>query len=203
LPNTRTGRPVGRPLKKFTPEACAQFIQAASLGLPRRLCAQAAGWSESVAYEYLARAHVTRQRQHDGDHLTPTDQRFVRFGEEVEKAEAVHAQSCMAVVINAARQGTWQAGAWALERRWPDLFGRRFVEVTGEGGGPIRVEVSADDLLARLQGLNGRGGVVDAEVVEDPGASGPPALPPGPTGPPPPPRRNGRSRDTGGNGSAA
>jgi len=143
---------------KFTPDRQQAFLQGAALGVPRKLCAQAAGWSEAVAYEYLARARNAQERAAAGQRLTPTERQYVAFLEDVEKAEATHAQACMAVVINAARQNTWQAAAWALERRWPEQFGRRWVEVSGPGGSPLTVEVTADQLLSQLRELTGSSG---------------------------------------------
>lgn len=52
--------------------------------------------------------------------------------------------------------GQWTAAAWILERRWPELYGRRDtnkVELTGRDGGPIEtadVPTVKDDHEKRL-----------------------------------------------------
>jgi len=44
------------------------------------------------------------------------------------------------VIQRVAENGVWQAAAWRLERKYPDKWGRRRVEVTGPGGGPVQTQ---------------------------------------------------------------
>lgn len=44
---------------------------------------------------------------------------------------------------------------WRLERRWPEEWGRRRVEVSGPDGDPIPVEVRAQSLVAALKAHQG------------------------------------------------
>ncbi len=55
-----------------------------------------------------------------------------------------------------ARMDSWQSIAAFLERRFPEKFGRRRVEIMGEGGDPIELEpadakASLEEKLARLR----------------------------------------------------
>ena len=46
------------------------------------------------------------------------------------------------LTINKAGTMDWRAAAWILERRFPKDFGKQLVEVTGEDGAPMRVEIA-------------------------------------------------------------
>ena len=60
-------------------------------------------------------------------------ERYPQFAADIEKANgafiATHLKN-----IAAAAPGAWQASAWLLERRHPDLFGRHRLDVGGEVG---------------------------------------------------------------------
>lgn len=76
------------------------------------------------------------------------------------EAEGRAAIKWLAKIEKEASRGTWQAAAWKLERRYPEVYGRtyRTTEQTGPGGGPIRhtveVSVKQDDLEQGLAKLN-------------------------------------------------
>lgn len=77
----------------------------------------------------------------------------------VEEAEAgAHAESIQ-IIRREARNGTWQAAAWYLERKYPEQYGRR-TAVTHSG----EVTVTVDDLAAKLEGY--LAGVDDAASVD-------------------------------------
>jgi hypothetical protein len=73
----------------------------------------------------------------------------------------------MALIQNAASNGTWQASAWFLERTQPNFFGRR-TEIVGEGGGAVKVEVSVEALEAKLTQVMTHMGVIDEprEIID-------------------------------------
>ena len=147
-----TGRP-----SKLTPAAIDAFVQATRLGATRDLAAAAAGWSPSAAHRYLADGRAAQQRADDGARLTAKERRFRDFWEAVQKAEGEMARNCLAAIVRAAQQRQhWTAAAWLLERRFPDAYGRRMIEVVGKDGGPVEVEVTAGELLDELRRLNDR-----------------------------------------------
>ena len=43
------------------------------------------------------------------------------------------------MIEQAAKDGTWQAAAWKLERRYPQEYGKTVQEHQGKDGGPIQV----------------------------------------------------------------
>lgn len=79
------------------------------------------------------------------------------------EAEAEHVQ----IIRKAAKEGTWQASAWFLERRNPEHWGRRILEVKGES------ELTADaqdrelKLIERLFGGKDRPGSTEAAPDAD------------------------------------
>ena len=51
--------------------------------------------------------------------------KFSEFSDAVKKAEARAAVGWLAQIERAATEGSWQAAAWKLERRYPDDWGRK------------------------------------------------------------------------------
>jgi hypothetical protein len=92
------------------------------------------------------------------------------FSETLKSAAADGMYDLLVVIRNASigalpRGSQWQAAAWILERRYPEHFGRRQLEVTGSGGGPIQHH---HDLFTRiLQEVSERMGVDPEEILED------------------------------------
>jgi hypothetical protein len=149
---------VGRP-SLFTEDRREAFLTATRLGTSRDLAASAAGWSRSAAFAYLERGRAAR----DLTRIPARDRSFVEFVDAVEKAEATMVQAALAQIVRAAQMPQhWTAAAWLLERRFPETYGRRSVEVTGKDGGPIPVEVTASELLAQLRRV-----AEDEDKVED------------------------------------
>ena len=71
------------------------------------------------------------------------------FSEALKAAEARAVVGWLAKIEKAASDGTWQAAAWKLERRYPTEYGRTVqqVEHGGPGGGPqvIRIVDERED----------------------------------------------------------
>lgn len=117
---------------KFTPETVARLLKAVRAGLPYHLAAEAAGISETTFYEW--------QR---GEFPRGADKALkAQFSEELTRARGESALRLMALISSAAPDD-WRAAAWILERRFPKDFGRHVLELTGEHGGPVQVEVQA------------------------------------------------------------
>jgi hypothetical protein len=78
---------------------------------------------------------------------------YREFSDAVEKALADSEAADVARISKAVEQGHWQAAAWRLERKHPERWGRKDrlqAEISGPGGGPIGVNVSAREELAGL-----------------------------------------------------
>lgn len=104
---------IGRPTK-LTEEVTKVICEAIELGSTYKLAAAAAGVSDRAMTNWLAR----------GRQGGPGNALFVRFVRAVKDAEARGVKTCLEVIRKAAREGTWTAAAWLLERRYPAQYGR-------------------------------------------------------------------------------
>src|SRR5262245_57764314 len=93
---------------KLTPEVQGRICRAIQLGATYALACAYAGVSEDS---------LARWRRHAG------------FAEQLKEAEGQAAVGWLALIEQAARDGSWQAAAWKLERRYPHVYGRRVQEV--------------------------------------------------------------------------
>lgn len=119
--------------------------------LQRNLCAViSAGNYVVTACNYVGIDPTTYSmwlQRGTGTHPTrPKTKLYVDFVEAVQKAEAQAEATRVARIAKAGQEGTWQADAWYLERRYPERWGRKQLDVTS-GGKPITgyVGVSPDD----------------------------------------------------------
>lgn len=103
---------VGRPTK-FTPERRASIISDISRRIPYRLAAEANGICEATFFDWMNTAKVHQLEGIDSD--------YTRFSESIKRAELTRVLEHTDMI--AAKPERWQADAWLLERRWPDLFG--------------------------------------------------------------------------------
>jgi transposase len=126
----------------------------------------------------------------------------------IKGAEGKLIQGLTSIILLAAKNGQWTAGAWLLERRWPQQFAKiERHEVSGPGGKALPAE-KADWVMAVREALGfspvrkppqieasvvpTENGVIDAEIVNGNGNGengGAPKAPPPPlpTDPLPPP----------------
>jgi len=127
---------MGRP-SVWTPALETQFFDILASGCSIKDAAISAG----VDY-----ATVKRKQQTDPN-----------FCAKVEKSRVDFKLGSLKIIAAAATK-SWQAAAWWLERTHPHEFGRRAVEVSGPGGGPI---VTADVT---------KGGAIAAQIRDNPAA---------------------------------
>jgi hypothetical protein len=187
---------------KLTPDVATSVVRDITAGAPRAVAAARAGISESSLESWIARARALRDvppelpcpvcgadgdlpcrtasgrlaaTPHAGRHAQAPggdNERLLEFLASVEKAEAdAHARNLL-LIQTAAQGGTWQAAAWFLERKYPHLYGRRAVEVSGPERGPIQVDLATSGLAdgvstARLIELALRHGEPDDARLDD------------------------------------
>lgn len=105
-----------------------------------------AGIAPSTAYRWLERGRREQQSQAEGNPKDPIEQHYLELCESIEKARADAIVGNVAIIQNAAKNGTWQAAAWWLERTMPNQFGRQIkAEVT-----QIDNTTDADADIARI-----------------------------------------------------
>lgn len=113
---------------KYTPETEKRITDAIRLGATYNLACQYAGISED-----------TFARWRD---------KYTDFADAIKEAEGAGAIGWLAKIERAANEGTWQAAAWKLERRYPDLYGRQVIDQRHSG--KIDVGKLSDDELRTI-----------------------------------------------------
>jgi transposase-like protein len=114
--------------------------------------AQAAGVSTRTYHGWMERGRAERDRINAGLAPDPDEAPFMQFLHSVERAQSEAAVDLLGEIANHARNGTWQAAAWILERKFPRQWGRfDRTEHTGPEGGPMRLDVSTEDLERKVQ----------------------------------------------------
>lgn len=109
---------------KYTPEVVKKLTDAIKLGATYELASGYAGVSPATLYEWLKKKP--------------------EFLEAVKDAEGAGAVGWLARIEQAAKDGTWQAAAWKLERRYPQEYGRTVQEHQGKDGTPLIFLPSVD-----------------------------------------------------------
>ena len=134
-------RRVGRP-SKLTPERIAKVLEALRAGNYVEAACGYANVSVSTFYRWLERGEQESKGQ------------YREFREDIKKAQA-DAEAAIVAHWRKHIPKDWKACATFLERRYPERWGRRVIqqEVTGKGGGALRIEVQEmadDELIAQI-----------------------------------------------------
>lgn len=108
---TKKGKRAGRPTK-LTPEVKEKICSTIRAGNTLETAAAYAGVGESTLFLWKARGEVAKRGP------------FREFLEEVKRA-ASEAETRAVAIIAKAMKENWQAAAWYLERRNPQVWGRR------------------------------------------------------------------------------
>jgi transposase len=118
----------GRPTK-LTPEVQDKLVNAIKVGATYEHAADYAG----IDYSTLRRWIEKGQKAKSGP--------FCELCDAIKRAEGGAVVWWSTQIDLAAKEGNWQAAAWKLERRYPEIYGRRVqsVEHSGKGGKPIEV----------------------------------------------------------------
>lgn len=125
--------PAGRK-SKYTPEVVERITQAIRNGMTYELACQYAGISHETFYRWMNEK--------------------AEFSAAVKEAEGAGAMTWLEAIQKAADRGEWTAAAWKLERRYPQLYGRRVVDANVKA--QIDVTKLSDDELRTL--IEGGGG---------------------------------------------
>lgn len=97
---------------KYTPEVVQRITQAIELGATYELACGYAGISTATFYDW-------QNKKPD-------------FLEAIKAAEGRASVKWLAKIEQAASEGTWQAAAWKLERRYPTQYGRSVQDVNAK-----------------------------------------------------------------------
>ncbi len=103
----------------FTAAIGDAIVSGAERGVPLEVSARAVGVSSGAVREWLRRGEGRDDR--------PVTEEFATFAQCYRKAEEAFVTKAIAG-IESAGADSWQALAWLLERRFPDLFSTRVRE---------------------------------------------------------------------------
>lgn len=96
---------------KYTPDTVQRITEAIRLGATYELACGYAGIGVTTFHDWL--------------NAKP------EFSQAIKEAEGKGAIGWLAKIEKAASEGTWQAAAWKLERRYPQQYGRQIQEHQG------------------------------------------------------------------------
>ncbi len=83
-----------------------------------------AGVSIANVYRWLEVGKFESEKVSAGEKITPENKPYLEFWEELRKARADAIVRNVAYVQTAAKNGSWQAAAWWLERTVPEQYAR-------------------------------------------------------------------------------
>jgi len=113
-PRRKGKHPGGRPTK-FEPKTCELIVQSVRLGAPWELAPLRAGVDYTTFRKWIQRGQAEKTGP------------YREFFEAIKRAEGEAVVRRLVVIERSANSGTWQAAAWLLERRYPQIFGRTVV----------------------------------------------------------------------------
>jgi hypothetical protein len=104
----------------------------------------------STVYWWLDEAKKIQARLEDDQDISVRDEAYLAVAEKINQAKEAAAHRALHTIQLAASAGTWQAAAWYLERTDAEHYARR-TQITGAESGPVKVDVSVDDVTALLK----------------------------------------------------
>lgn len=107
-----------------------QIVQAIRAGNYIETAASYAGINKTTLYDWLRRGAREKERVANNNRarIRKEEQPYVEFSNAVEKALA-EAEMRDVLTISKAAEEQWQAAAWRLERKFPDRWGRRMLDI--------------------------------------------------------------------------
>lgn len=118
---------------KITQDTTDKICLAIRAGNYAKVAAEMAGIGETTYYRWL------EEGQKEG-----ASKVYREFWESIKRAEADAEVAAVALIRQAANNGTWQAASWLLERKHGERWGRNDKlrqEITGANGAPIALTV--------------------------------------------------------------
>lgn len=145
-----TGRKRG-PASKMTPDLVSAFCRDIELGTSIEGACSGVGIGRRTLRDWIAKGQKANEEGREDV--------YTAFLEQYEKALSACERRSVAIINNAARDsyeekvedgmkirgklvraGQWTAAAWLLERRFAERWGRHLLELSGRGGGPLKIE---------------------------------------------------------------
>jgi hypothetical protein len=143
----------GRPSPLVEEEVEKALLDYIRIGTPVRKAVAAVGIAEKTFYNWMTRGLTERERLATVPNAkpNPTEGIFLQFLQGVERARGEAITKKVAVIAKAGNEGDWRAAAWWLERQNPEDFGKTDkIEMTGNNGDPIKVQIEMGDLEDKI-----------------------------------------------------
>lgn len=118
----------GRPTI-LTPELQKQIADVIRAGNYMETAASFAGISKNTLYDWMKRGARERRRVEDtGRKALKREEPYLQFSDAIEKALA-ESEIRDVMRISEASKTDWKAAAWRLERKSPEKFGKKFIQI--------------------------------------------------------------------------
>lgn len=131
-----------------------RLIEALTAGNYMAIACKYADIGESTVYRWLADAREEIAETESTGQENPEKVRLLEMATQIDAARAEAETRNVFLIQKAAKEGTWQAAAWWLERTSPKRWGRSVrAEISGPDEGPVQVAVTTRDLEAKLTQL--------------------------------------------------
>lgn len=118
---------------KLKEPVVSRLLEAIELGATYELACKYAG----ITYQTLLNWRTRGASAKSGKYKT--------FVSELEEAEGRATVRWLNVIEQAAEDGTWVAAAWKLERRYPNEYGRKRLDIATKDPMPIVIVKRPDD----------------------------------------------------------
>lgn len=109
---------------QMKPEVLEKLKQALRSGNDIETASHFSGISVSNVYRWLELGKHESERVAVGQKPDPDSEMFLEFWEELRRARAEAIVRNVAYIQTAAKDGSWQAAAWWLERTVPETYSR-------------------------------------------------------------------------------
>ncbi len=148
---------------KLTPEVEGRLVQAISVGATYKDACAYAGISYQTFLNWKKRAQRSETQEDEfDDEPEETTDRFVEFFDRIKRAQGEAAVGWLTTISKAVRRD-WKAGAWILERRYPESYDRNRLRPD------LIDEVASTPTTGPAPGLDKNGAAEIAKVLEETG----------------------------------
>lgn len=134
---------------KLTAELERALCELLAAGVSVQSACAEVGVSMGTFRRWLNRGRDEIERIEREELASPSNKEipYVMFYVGVQRAQAALEKELVTNIVKAGKKD-WRANGWMLERRLPHLYGERSrLEVTGDGGGPVEIQVSARQVI--------------------------------------------------------
>ena len=139
---------------KLNSKVHEQIVKSVRGGSFNTVAAASAGISVRTFNSWMERGEMEEARIAEGFPPSEDEAKYVKFRQDVEKARAEAEVEAVSMVKMAARNGTWQAAAWYLERSFPQRWSRNRIEEIVEEKEEADPQLALTKLLARLDAID-------------------------------------------------